>query len=83
MSVGVPCVVSETVGAKEFIESGVSGVIFPPDGLDVAVGSLSDDSYVAKMSEAAFARFASTPMTVQHHVDQLLTVYQSILEAKP
>ncbi len=83
MHVGVPCVVSETVGAKDYIESGVSGIVYPPDDLDEAIGFLSDDLKVAKMSEGAFARFVTAPMTVQHHVDQLIAVYQSVLEAKP
>lgn len=76
---GIPCLVSENVGAKEFIEDGKNGFIFPANGLTDALRKCSDDALVGAMSQGAWETFLNHPPTVAAHVDSLLEVYQSAI----
>ena len=79
LNFGVPCIVSETVGAKEFILDGENGVIFSAGALTSSLSRFSDDSFVRNLSEKAFQVFAGSPPSIERHVDALLKVYEEAL----
>lgn len=79
MQQGVPCIVSENVGAKEFIESGRNGVIFAEGRLEEAIAQFADNEFVSSLSQAAYQTFLEKPPTIERHVDALLDIYSSCL----
>ncbi len=79
MTLGVPCVVSDNVGAKEYIRDGVNGLISSESDLAKSLARLSDDTFVENISRAAFADIQEKPMTVENHVDSLESIYRSCL----
>jgi glycosyltransferase involved in cell wall biosynthesis len=79
MGMGIPCIVSENVGAKQFIRNGENGVIYAEGQLEQAIERLSDYGFVQKMSEQAYADFQSAPATIENHVTELIRVYEQCL----
>ena len=82
MRMGVPCIVSENVGAKQYIKDGVSGIRFEDGHLLEAISRFSDDHLVETMSKNAWQVFADAPPDIENHVDQLVGIYAKCLEAK-
>ena len=79
MQMGVPCVVSENVGAKEFIEDGTNGIVYSAGQLTASLSRLLDDNFVQQLSQAAFSTFDASPPTIGRHVDALEKIYLSAL----
>ena len=79
MHLGVPCIVSNNVGAKEYIDDGINGEIFSEGSLTESLTSFSDDSHVKGLSENAYATFQNSPMTIARHVDALIPIYEQCL----
>ena len=82
MRMGVPCIVSENVGAKQYIEDGVTGVRFEDSHLLVAMDRFRDNELVKSMSERAWQLFSDSPPSIELHVTELLDIYAKCLEAK-
>ena len=80
MNLGVPSIVSDQVGAQEFIEDGVNGLIVDLPKLGNAIDRCSDNGFVKGLSEAAFAAAQKNSFTVKKHVDQLVAIYERSLE---
>jgi len=80
MQAGVPCLVSENVGAKEYISEGESGIVFAEGQLTEAIQRCQDDAFVTNLSEKAFQVFLDRPPTIQRHVDGLMEIYDACLE---
>ncbi|MBS1703240.1 MAG: glycosyltransferase family 4 protein [Armatimonadetes bacterium] len=78
MQVGVPCIVSPTVGAKEYIVNGENGLV--SDNLGEAFDQMKSDVFVQKLSESAFAKFQANPLSIERHVDGLLEIYAACLK---
>jgi glycosyltransferase involved in cell wall biosynthesis len=79
---GVPAIVSDISAASERVEDGVTGWIFRSgDVADLARCMLSaqDDAQVAAAGAAAYARFWADPPDAQHHVRDLLAIYDTVL----
>lgn len=77
LQVGVPCVVSSTVGAKQYIDS--NGLVFESGNeaaLAEALSGFEQYEAVRAMSERAFATFAEDRPTVEAAVDQLIEIYK-------
>ena len=79
MNLGVPSVVSDQVGAKEYIEDGVNGLIVDLAKLGDAIDRCSDNGFVKGLSEAAFVAAQKNSFTVKNHVDQLVAIYEQTL----
>jgi glycosyltransferase involved in cell wall biosynthesis len=82
MSRGIPCIVSNRVGAKDWVDDGVNGVIFESadeTALETTLDRFMDDCLVGSYSERAYESIWSRPPTIANHVDQLLGVYEGIL----
>ena len=82
MRMGVPCIVSENVGAKQYITNKETGIRFEDGNLQDAFGQFSEDSLVQTMSENAWRIFAESPPSIEKHVDQLVEIYEACLSAK-
>jgi glycosyltransferase involved in cell wall biosynthesis len=80
MRMGVPCIVSENVGAKQYIENGVTGVRFEDGHLLEAMNRFSDSDLVKSMSLNAWQIFADSPPSIVRHVDELTGIYAKCLE---
>jgi len=80
MQMGVPCIVSENVGAKQYIKTGENGIIFSDQNLRPAIESFASDALVQRMSERAFAAFQDSRPTIKSHVDELVKIYESCQE---
>ncbi len=78
---GVPSLVSDQVGAKEFVRDGENGFVFTSGGLTDALNRCSDNALVANLSQAAWQTFLDRPPTVEAHVNALVEVYQGALGA--
>ena len=76
MQMGVPCIVSENVGAKQYIKSSENGIVFADQGLLLALQSFAADSLVQQMSEQAFTTFHDSRPTIKAHVDELVKIYE-------
>ena len=82
MRMGVPCIVSENVGAKQYIENGATGVRFKDGNLLEAISRFSDDRLVERMSRGAWQVFADSPPSIENHVNELVEIYAKCLAAK-
>jgi glycosyltransferase involved in cell wall biosynthesis len=83
MSRGVPCIVSDRVGAKDLIQSDNHGQIFAssnPESLLSAINVYKSDAILKEHSQNAYDSIWAAPPTVSRHVDQLITEYQKLLE---
>ena len=78
MQMGIPCIVSQFVGAKEYIEDGENGTIFY-DNLPSSLSSYSDDKFVQRLSEGAYRTFDEQPPSIERHVDRLIEIYEGSL----
>jgi glycosyltransferase involved in cell wall biosynthesis len=83
MQCGVPCIVSANVGAKEFISTGINGLIYSDQDIQNAIESMSSDSKVKSLSENAFSTFQSFKPTIKNHVDALCSIYETSLIGGP
>lgn len=83
MTLGVPCIVSENVGAKEFIVDGESGMVFDEGKLQESLHQFSNNETVQAMSQKAFEVFIISPPTIEKHVDALLKIYEKCLAGEP
>ena len=76
MQIGVPCIVSENVGAKQYIKSGENGIIYGDLNFLSALRSFTSDAFVQRMSEQALATFQDCRPTIEAHVDELVKIYE-------
>lgn len=76
MQMGVPCIVSEHVGAKEFITTGENGLIFVDGTLSDCLEKSSSDPFIRNLSENAFASLQKVQPSIKYHVDALIPIYE-------
>lgn len=83
-ALGVPAIVPSTSAACEWVEDGVTGLIF--DGGNAAdlgrrIAYLRDNPQRAStMGANAYAQYWSSPMTVERHCEQIEKIYRQMLE---
>lgn len=83
-SQGIPLVVSDACAAQEFVEDGVTGLLFRSgDAQHLAdqLSRLADADLVERMSRTSYERFWADPPTVAAHLDELLDAYRHMLGA--
>jgi glycosyltransferase involved in cell wall biosynthesis len=79
---GVPAIVSDVCAASERLVDGVTGWVFRSGDLDDlarCMRGVQDDAVVAAAGSAAYARFWDEPPDAQHHVRDLLAIYDTVL----
>jgi glycosyltransferase involved in cell wall biosynthesis len=86
LALGTPVIVSDVCAGREAIEDGVNGLWFKsadPDSLAHALQRLSDDDTARQMSRAAYDRYWAAPLTLDRHLDALVTLYRAALGEPP
>ena len=82
---GVPAIVADTSAARDLVENGVTGLWFrggdAGDLADKMKMIMNDDTLTAELGRAAYRKYWEQPRSVKTHVDTLLTVYRSMLDA--
>ncbi len=82
-SLGVPCVVSDSCAAAEFIEDGVNGLLFSSNDIDSLVEKLKsleyDDELVDMLGSNAYQTFWKSPPLADKHAQDLLNCYMDII----
>lgn len=81
-SQGIPLVVSDACAAQEFVEDGVTGLLFrsgDAEHLADRLRLLADPALVQSMSRTSYERFWANPPTVDAHVEELLCAYRQML----
>lgn len=85
-AMGVPAIVPSTSAACEWVEDGVTGLIFEGGNaadLGRKIAHLRDKPELAKaMGTNAYTRYWKWPMTAAHHCGQLEIVYRKILDQR-
>jgi glycosyltransferase involved in cell wall biosynthesis len=79
---GVPAIVSDISAASERVDDGVTGWIFRSGNLEDltrCMRGVQDPARAAAAGAAAYVRFWDDPPDAQHHVRDLLTIYNTIL----
>lgn len=84
-AVGVPSIGTRVGGIAEVVVDGVTGRLVPPEdpkSLAEAMGQMMDEESLRRsMADAAFRRAAQT-FSINSHVDQVMDMYDDILESK-
>ena len=81
---GTPVVVSDVCAGREAVVDGENGLWFKSadaDNLAAALRRLTDDATAARMSENAWRRYWSAPLTLARHLDATEDVYTRALAA--
>lgn len=82
-AMGVPAIVPERSGARDWVRNGVDGLWFrggdANDLSDKIALLLSEPALAARMGRAAYSRFWSAPPTLDRHIEDLEAVYGSML----
>lgn len=84
MAQGVAPVLSQTTGAADRVRDGVDGVLLSAVELPVltqCLVTLADDSLVTRFGLAAYQAYWRKPLTLQRHVEELVSGYGSVLTA--
>ncbi|WNK21199.1 glycosyltransferase family 4 protein [Halomonas piscis] len=80
---GVPSIVSSDCAGSEFIEDGVTGLLFRSGDINDLAEKMrrlaNDDALVNRLGKQAYARFWEADLTAQRHVDNLMTCYRHML----
>ena len=78
---GIPVIGSTRSGAAEKIVDGLNGFAVAPEvsALSTAFEALKDDALVARLGQAAHARYWEKPMTLAAHAGALLDLYGKML----
>ena len=82
-ALGVPCIVSNSSAAVEFVADGETGLIFRTgdlQDLQEKLRQMSDDSVVARLGQAAYEHHWANPPTNARHAAALESVYAEMLE---
>lgn len=79
---GVPAIVSDACAAREWVEDGVTGLLFRAGDLaDLRrqIARLREDTLVSRLGRNAYERFWADPPTLARHAEALERLYQQII----
>ena len=82
---GVPAIVSDGSAAREWVEHGVTGLLFRSgdrEDLRRRIAELADDAAVARLGRNAYERFWADPPTPERHAQALERLYRRILNGE-
>lgn len=74
LACGLPAIVSDACAGAEFVEHGVTGLLFPSGdagALAAALDRLGDVDLANRMGEAAHRRYWSAPHSLSRHLDAI------------
>lgn len=84
-AVGVPSIGTRVGGIAEIIVDGVTGRLVPPEDPQALAEAMeqmvADESLRRAMADAAFRRSAQS-FSIKSHVDQVMNMYDEVLDAK-
>ena len=82
-SLGVPAIVPDTCAARDLIIDGETGLVFKSGDLQDLQSKmkilLNDTGYLMALGENAYEKFWKEPPTLDRHVNELLNVYNKVL----
>jgi glycosyltransferase involved in cell wall biosynthesis len=82
-ALGIPSIVADTCAAKDFVENGVTGLLFRSNDvtdLSSKLATLNNQpEYAYQLGNAAYKRYWSSPSSMEVHVSNLLLCYSEIL----
>lgn len=84
MANGVPTIIAKNIGAADWVDHGLNGLIVQDNNVDAfanAMRSMSAEKATA-FGAAAFHKVSQNPPTIEKHVDSLLALYESLLSQK-
>lgn len=80
-ALGTPVIVSDVCAGREAVEDGATGLWFKSgdvEALAEALAKIRDDALVARLSRAAYDDYWRAPLTLESHVERLLTIYADL-----
>ena len=87
VAMGVPVIVPSTSAACEWVEHGVTGLIFTGGDADDLARQITllreDPSLAGRLGRQAYHRYWQSPATLAHHCHQLEETYDQILRRRP
>lgn len=78
-SKGIPCIVPETFAGSEFIQAGVSGLVYKTEEISTLFEKLEitkDDQQIENLSINFFKNFKKDDYCIEKHVEKLLEIYK-------
>jgi glycosyltransferase involved in cell wall biosynthesis len=81
-ALGIPVLISDTCAGREKVIDGETGFWFKRgsvEDLKEKMSWLLDDQVVDRLGKSAYEHFWAMPCSEDHHLDQLVSVYESIL----
>jgi glycosyltransferase involved in cell wall biosynthesis len=82
-ALGIPVLISDTCAGREKVIDGVTGFWFKRGSVDDLAQKMSwlrDDEVVDRLGKAAYENFWAAPCSEDHHLDNLVSVYESVLK---
>lgn len=79
---GIPSVISNNIGAREWILDGVNGLHFDAgnvDALSACLTRLQDDDLVNRLGQCAYDRYWANAPTLDKYIDRLEILYDDLL----
>ena len=84
MALGVPCIVSSGTAPASFVHHDKTGLIFRNgDSEDLSrmlIRARDDDALVDRLGKEAYRQYWQAPLTVDAHVDALLSLYEKLVK---
>ena len=83
MANGVPVIVSDRCAASAFVKNEVSGLHFQSGSVESLVKQirrLGDSGFAEYLGGNAYHEYWKNPWTLESHTNELLSVYEQILE---
>jgi glycosyltransferase involved in cell wall biosynthesis len=84
MSMGIPVLLADTVGAKEFFVDGKSGLTFRAgdiEDLKAKIKLLENNSIIDTLSREGYSAIWRNPPTIEWHCDRLIELYEKLIGA--
>jgi glycosyltransferase involved in cell wall biosynthesis len=79
---GIPSVISNNIGVREWVLDGVNGLHFAAgnvEALSECLTRLKDDDLVNRLGQCAYDRYWASAPTLDKHIDRLEALYDDLL----
>ena len=85
LAMGTPVIVSDACAGREAVVDGQNGFVFrsaDADSLAQAITHMQDDEVADRVTREAHARYWTSPLTLDVHLDKIETLYDQMLSEK-
>jgi glycosyltransferase involved in cell wall biosynthesis len=85
LAMGTPVIAADGCAARDSVVDGENGLWFrqaDPVDLARALGAMSDDATVRRLSEGAYRRYWAAPFSLERHCRRLEEVYSGLIAAE-